>query len=112
MAIVTREEVKQILDIEDETEDGRIDVLIPLVEEHYREIRNAPFETDDDDNIVYPRGARLTAALMIGYQLHASRNSGGMQSESLGDYSYSRAEGADEYPPQVIGSIRRFVRAT
>lgn len=112
MAIVTRETVKELLGIDDDEKDGRIDALIPLVEEHYREIRNAPFETDDDDNIVYPRGARLTAALMIGYQLHASRNSGGMQSESLGDYSYSRAEGADEYPPQVIGSIRRFVRAT
>lgn len=105
--IVTREKVKTILQITGNEQDALIDVLIPLVEEDYREIRNKEFDTDDDD-IIYPRGAELHAALMVGYHLSAARNAGGMQSESLGDYSYTRDSAAD-YPPQVIGGIRKFV---
>lgn len=108
--IVSRETVKTILRVPDATTDELIDTLIPLIEEQYEEIRNAPFDRDEDDATVYPKGAELTAALMVGYQLSAMRNAGGMSSESLGDYSYSRAEtGGLEYPAQVIGGIRRYV---
>lgn len=112
MAIVTRETVKELLGIDDDEKDGRIDALIPLVEEHYREIRNAPFETDDEGDTIYPRGSALTAAMMVGYQLQRVERSLAMSSESLGDYSYTLADGGDdEYPAQVIGSIRRYVGA-
>lgn len=108
--IVTREKVKAILRIPDASTDELIDTLIPIIEEQYEEIRNAPFDVDEDENTVYPKGSELTAALMVGYQLNAMRNAGGMTSESLGDYSYTRAEtGGLEYPAQIIGGIRRFV---
>ena len=108
--IVTREKVKTILRIPDASTDELIDTLIPIIEEQYEEIRNAPFDVDEDENTVYPKGSELTAALMVGYQLNAMRNAGGMTSESLGDYSYTRAEtGGLEYPAQIIGGIRRFV---
>ena len=106
--IVTRETVKTILQITDTSQDALIDVLIPLVEEDYLNIRNLPFDTDEFGDIIYPKGAGLHAALMVGYHLQAARNAGGMQSESLGDYSYTRGMGND-YPVQVIGGIRRFV---
>jgi len=110
MAIVDREKVKTFLRIDHADDDELIDALISQVEAHYEHIRGIPFDTDDDGNTVYPDGSELTAALMVGYQLTANRRAGGLQSESLGDYSYTYAVGADDYPAQVIGSIRRYVR--
>lgn len=110
MAIVTREQVKTFLQIEGSDKDDLIDALIPEVESDYERIRNIPFDEIDGD-VTYPKGSALTAALMVGYLLQAPRVSGGLDSESLGDYSYSRSDvGRDGYPAQVISSIRRFVR--
>lgn len=112
MAIVSTDDVKTFLRIDHEDDDALIDALIPQVEDHYREIRGASFEEDDDGNTVYPRGSELTAALMVGYQMDRVKGSLDMESESLGDYSYSRAATGDtEYPAHIIGNIRRYVRA-
>ena len=107
--IVTREQVKLILQIAGDEQDALIDTLIPLVEEDYEEIRNLPFEVDDYGDILFPKGAELTAALMVGYHLQAARNASGMESESLGDYSYSRGQMAADYPHTIVGRIRRYV---
>ena len=110
MAIVTREQVKTFLQISGVDKDDLIDALIPQVEADYERIRNIPFDKVDGD-VEYPSGSALTAALMVGYLLNAPRVAGGLDSESLGDYSYSRSDvGRDGYPPQVISSIRRYVR--
>lgn len=103
--ITTLERVRSIIHVD--VSDEHILALIPLVEQEYERLRNRPFDTDDDGEVVYPQGAELTAALMVGYHLAALSHASGFLSESLGDYSYTRS--AVEYPPQVIGGIRRYV---
>lgn len=108
MAIITRELAKVFLQITGTESDALIDALIPEIEGHYLEIRNAEFEVDEDGNTVYPEGSKLTAAQMIGHRLSAK--TGGMQSESLGDYSYTLAQSAGAYPETIVGQIRRHIR--
>ena len=55
----------------------------------------------------YPSGAEQTVAQMISYQMDKP---GGVQSESLGDYSVTYAEtGGGGYPRNITGGITRFV---
>ena len=55
----------------------------------------------------YPKGAEQTAAQMISYQMDKP---GGVQSESLGDYSVTYAEtGGGGYPRNITSGIIRFV---
>jgi hypothetical protein len=55
----------------------------------------------------YPTGAEQTAAQMISYQMDKP---GGVQSESLGDYSVTYAEtGGGGYPRNIMSGITRFV---
>lgn len=111
--IATREQVKTFLQITGTEQDDLIDALLPVVEADYEHIRNASFDVDEEtEDIVYPEGSAYTAALMVGYALNSQRVSSGLQSESLGDYSYTRADSAgDSYPEAITGRIRRFVRA-
>lgn len=106
--IVSVDDVKRFLQITGEDKDDLIASLIPVVEDHYREIRNAPFDTNENGETVYPRGSDITAALMVNYQLRAAFNSKGTESENFGDYSYSREATIQGYPASVVGLIRRY----
>jgi hypothetical protein len=108
MAITTLTQVKTVLQISGTDKDDLIEALIPLVEEHYLEIRNLPFETDSE-GIVYPTGSALTAVQMVGYQLQAAQNATGKTSESLGDYSYTMGTVDGGYPASITAQIRRYV---
>ena len=55
--------------------------------------------------IVYPDGAEMTAAQMVGYQMQRPN---GIQSESLGDYSVSYGTVQGGYPSAITGKIIRF----
>jgi len=111
MAITTLSEVKTLLSITDTDRDALIEALIPEVEADYLIIRNWPFDTDDLDATVYPDGSALVAAQMIGFHLHSAMKTGGaFSSESIGSYSYSRADdGGLGYPKAIIARIKRYV---
>ena len=55
--------------------------------------------------IVYPDGAEMTAAQMVGYQMQRPN---GIQSESLGDYSVSYGTVQGGYPSAITSKIIRF----
>jgi hypothetical protein len=55
---------------------------------------------------LYPKGAEMTAVQMINYLMN---NSGGVKSESLGDYSVTYEEVGSNYPKSVTAGIRRYV---
>jgi hypothetical protein len=115
MTIITREEYKQLSNSTDTSLDSMIDLLIPVVEEDFLTIRGVPFEVDDQNQVIYPRGAMLTAKLMLDWLLSPESGkalSGGMKTETIGKYSYSLQE-LDEvsgYPKAIIGRIEKYVR--
>ncbi len=104
--IITKEEYKKINGITGTDKDAVIDALIPLVEEEYMRIRNAPLEEEG----VYPPGAKFVAADMISYRL-AKAGKEGISSETIGDYSVSYEASPDkEYPQSILRRIRRHAR--
>jgi hypothetical protein len=115
MAIITREEYKQLSNTTDTSLDSMIDLLIPVVEEDFLTIRGAPFEVDDQDQVAYPSGALLTAKLMLDWLLSPESRkalTGGKKSETIGKYSYSMQEidAQSGYPKAIIGRIETYVR--
>ncbi len=61
---------------------------------------------------VYPQGAKMTAAKLIQY-LMQSNSMNGLQSESVGSYSWSKGSTGNPYgvPDDIFKSIKRFVTA-
>lgn len=104
MAVITLSEVKVFLQIGDTSKDALITALIPQVEEAIKEYCNVAFVDP------WPVGLKLPAALMIGHDMAAMSGGGtsiGLQSESQGDYSYSRGTGTNganqgSYPDVVL----------
>jgi hypothetical protein len=113
MAITTVTKVKSYLGISDTTQDSKISALIPLVEQQYLEIRNAPWEVDDQGETVYPVGSDITAAEMIQYKLNNSTINYELQSETIGSYSYNRSTASRNkgYPSEIVSAIKRYIRA-
>ncbi len=109
MAITTLENVKILLGISDTSQDDKINLYIPLVESDYLNIRNKPFDTDTNDDIVYPTGSELTSIKMIAFNLQRI-NSQGVRSESLGEYSVSFSD-VGVYPEDIIKHIKKFAVA-
>jgi hypothetical protein len=129
MAIVTKEFVKNYFGISDNSIDGRIELMIGLVEKDYQSIRNTVFDKDEKGNVVYPDGAEETAALMVMYKISNACKisvSGGsvkteqaVSSESWGDHAISYQNGKDglnqsgemkyEYPAEIVERIERYV---
>jgi hypothetical protein len=115
MAIITRDEYKQLADIADESLDAMIDLLIPAVEDDYLNLRGSSFDVNEEGQVVYPFGSVLTAKLMLDWLLSPESGkalSGGMKSETIGKYTYSLQEIDAEsgYPKAIIGRIKQFAR--
>lgn len=125
--ITTVEEVKELLNIDNETFDVRIAKLIPYCEQMYRNIRNAPWDTVGtlqsqgwseesfadlpDDTIVYPVGSDVTIANMVSYLLNNKMGEANISSESMNSYSVSYGDGSTfmGFPRSVVGSIKKYV---
>ena len=110
--ITTLEKVKEFLGL-DSTYDNQIEALIPLVEQQYLDIRNKPFDKDDEDLTVYPSGSDVTAALMIQHMLGPINADGKeVTSESIGNYSASYAQKANTaaYPAYITLAIKRYIK--
>jgi len=110
MSITTLEQVKTMLGIEqgNTKKDAAITALIPEVEKDYLAIRNKPFELDDDENIIYPSGAPVTAAKMVMYHLNSGRRTG-FSSEKLGDWAAVMEDTIGGYPRNVVSGITRYI---
>lgn len=118
--ITTLEFVKQYLGYTDTTYDFKIAALIPKVEEDYLRIRNAPFDSDPEGNLIYPAGANVTAAEMIEYKIGQTSNSSGgitipagVESLRLGSFSVSMDGNGGRlggYPKSIVSQIETFVR--
>jgi len=59
---------------------------------------------------VYPQGAKMAAAKIIGYMMNKNAQNG-MMSESIGSYSYSKGADSNAYgiPNDIVQSIKRFI---
>jgi len=59
---------------------------------------------------VYPQGAKMAAAKIIGYLMNKNSQNG-MMSESIGSYSYSKGADSNAYgiPNDIVQSIKRFI---
>lgn len=109
--IVTLEKVKALLGITDTSQDGRIEALISVAEADYLSIRGKAFDTGADGGTVYPEGAEGVAAEMVAYKLATLGRMDGIQSETIGSYSYTRDTDLDHgYPAGIVGRIRRYGR--
>lgn len=115
MAITNLTDVVDFLGITTTDYDDQITKLIPLVEADYLRIRCIDFDTDEN-GIVYPDGADVTAAMMIGFRLNSLR--GGLKhmgkeisSESIDNYSVSYRDEVTigGYPLSIVSSIERFI---
>lgn len=59
---------------------------------------------------VYPQGAKMAASKIISYMLNKNAMNG-MQSESIGSYSYSKGSDSNQFgiPLDIVQSIKRYV---
>jgi len=118
LSITNLTDVKDYLGYSDTTYDYKIGRLIPQIEEAYLSIRNAPFDTDPDGNLIYPPGADVTAAEMIEYRINQSISEmpQGVDSFRLGSYSVSYGSNGGAggrmggYPKSITSQIKTFVR--
>jgi len=109
MAITTLENVKTYLGISNTSQDSKIELLIPMIEQEILNYRNKSFETDELEEIVYPAGAELVAIKMIALELNYS-TSAGKKSEKLDDYSITFTENKQEEKQKLlaVGIERSF----
>ena len=104
MAIVSVGRVKALLGIESDSLDRRIRTLIPVVEHDYVAIRGQAFETDDNDETIYPANSDWTAARMIDWIINGPGP--GVASEQVNEYRVQvQGERIGGYPADVVGTI-------
>jgi hypothetical protein len=96
MAVITLTETKLLLGITDTTKDALITALIPMVEADIIEYTNRQW-TDGPDEPIWPIWMKPAAARMINY-LMSSQSKNGLTSESIGTYSYTKAQDVGGYP--------------
>ena len=90
-----------------------IDNYITDIDTTYNTIEIDSAATTTAGNViftVYPQGAKLTAAKMIKYLMGANSFSG-LQSESVGSYSWSAGSDGNPFgvPSDIYKSIKRYV---
>jgi hypothetical protein len=103
MPITTLSKYKAVKGIADNTQDERINALIPVVEDWIKGYTGDTFK-DSNDAPLYPSGYDRIAINLIEYDL---KKSAGVASESLGSYSVSYES---NYPPSLLKGLRQKVR--
>jgi hypothetical protein len=114
---VSRDFIKSFLGISDSSKDVKIDTLIPVLVQQYKEIRNAPWNTTWSQSTgelvnIYPEGLPVTIAYMFDFLDHQD-DYNDVTSERIGSYSVSYgSKGAGGFYPKFITSqIKKYVRA-
>lgn len=110
--ITTVDKVKTIMGLTDTSKDGLIEMYIPVVEQDYLNIRNAPFDVDSYGDIVYPIGSDVIASEMVKTRLRmqSKADTRDISSESIDSYSVSYESSSSFYPKSIISSIKRYIR--
>ena len=113
MAIINLLEYKALADMMgDDSQDDRIEALIPMVEEDYLALRNKPFDVDDEGEYDYPTGAKMTMAEMISYKLDTIPGKVGVSTEATSkhsiSYDFRKTRG---YPINIVSKIQSYARA-
>jgi hypothetical protein len=103
MAIISKEEVKKILQITDESKDEAIDLLILAVQDFVKAYCNNSFLNSEGAES-FPEGLKLPVAKMIGIDLNKKILSG-TQAESLGDHSISFV---GDYPVSILKALNLY----
>lgn len=97
----------------DTSDDALIALYLSKVETDYLKIRGVAFETDDDDNTVYPDDSDITAAEMVCYLMGYNDFQGrGSVSENLGGESRTFDKKIFGYPVSIVGSITQYQHTT
>jgi hypothetical protein len=96
MAVITLNEIKLLLGIADTSKDALITALIPMVEADIIEYTNRQW-TDGPDEPIWPIWMKPAAARMINW-LMSAQSFNGLTSESIGTYSYTKAQDVGGYP--------------
>ncbi len=106
------------IDSDDTSFDASIEIYIEKIEGDYLQIRNAPFQEDEEGNIIYPgevgaseiEKSKVIAAEMIGFAMELGRFDGrGLKSEGLLDHSQNFEDKVNGYPKSMISSITSFI---
>lgn len=107
--VITLNETKTFLQISDSSKDDLINALIPCVSADIMDICNRDFK-DANGVIVWPQSIKPYAAKMIGYLMTTSSGSVGLQSESQGGYSYTKARVTNDsgYPDEIYGALLKW----
>lgn len=109
--IITLDEYKTIAGISDDSQNQKLMTIIALVEDDYLAIRGKSFDVDSNGDVVYPSGAKMTAAEMISYKLLTAKGNVGTTSETIGDYSVGLSSDLlHGYPRSTVQKIRRYAR--
>jgi len=88
-------------------EDCRISYFLYKAEQDYLRIRGIPFDTDDDDETIYPDGSDITGAEMVCY-LMGIYEGRGLDSSSIGGVAKNFDEKMAGYPKSIVGAIKRY----
>jgi len=106
---VNKDFIKSFLGITVDTYDYRIDAMIPVLVQQYLNIRNAPWDKDEEGNVIYPLGIGAVIAQM--YEYNNTNKLGAITAERIGNYSVSYANGfAQGYPIGITSQIKSWVR--
>jgi hypothetical protein len=84
MAIITKDEVKTLLNISDTSKDDFITAMIPITEDFVIRYCNNDF-TDADSVTTFSAGLKLPVVQLIKFAMEYK----GVSSEGIGDYSVS-----------------------
>ena len=102
-SIITKAEVKTLLQITGDSKDDLIEMLIPIVESDLLEYLNNDFDED------YPEGLKGYLASMIGYK--AKKDHGVVLSETVSRYSVTYGSGAEfiaGYPATIMSGLSKW----
>lgn len=100
MPITTLSKVKAVLGITNDKQNERIQALIPVVEEWIKGYTGDTFLTPEMKPL-YPSGYELIAIQLINHHL---RESDGVKSEKLGDYSVTYEH---NYPTVLLSGLKK-----
>lgn len=109
--IITVAQYKALTGRTTSEDDVQIGAIINAVESDFLRIRGKAFDTDDNDQVIYPEGSMMAAAEMVGYKLLTLRGNVGSSYEMIGNYSISlTTDLLCGYPRSTVQKIKRYAR--
>lgn len=103
MALITLTETKTLLQITDTSKDSLITALIPIIEDEVKAYCRQDF-VDAPAVPSWKAWMKLPASKMIAWHL-SKQSASGMQSESIGTYSYTQMAQTNGYPEGILESF-------